>query len=70
MVAALGAASRRCGVMLAPGDFVLREGGVYGIDTVHYIGRFRARRAVIGASGLAETASWTRTRRAARSSAR
>jgi DeoR/GlpR family transcriptional regulator of sugar metabolism len=55
MVAQALAASPRCRVILAPGDLVLREGGVYGSDTAQYIGRFRARRAVIGASGVAES---------------
>lgn len=50
---ALGA-NPRCRVMLAPGDYVIREGGVYGSETVQYVGRFRAQRAVIGASGLSE----------------
>jgi DeoR/GlpR family transcriptional regulator of sugar metabolism len=55
MVAEALAASPQCRVMLTPGDFVLHESGVYGADTVLYIGRFRAKRAVIGASGVAES---------------
>jgi len=31
---------------------VIREGGVYGADTLEFIRRFRANKAVIGASGV------------------
>jgi DeoR family transcriptional regulator, glycerol-3-phosphate regulon repressor len=46
------ATSPRCRVILCPGDYVMREGGVYGADTVEFIRRFRANKAYIGAGGL------------------
>jgi DeoR/GlpR family transcriptional regulator of sugar metabolism len=39
-------------VILCPGDYVLREGGVYGPDTVEFIRRFKANKAFIGAGGV------------------
>ena len=48
---ALGA-SPRCRLMLCPGEYVMREGGVYGADTLDFIRRFRANRAIIGAGGV------------------
>ena len=47
------ASSTRCRVILCPGDYVLREGGVYGPDTVAFVLRYRANRAFIGAGGVA-----------------
>lgn len=44
--------SGNCRVVLCPGDYVMREGGVYGADTVEFVRRFKANRAVIGAGGL------------------
>jgi DeoR family transcriptional regulator, glycerol-3-phosphate regulon repressor len=44
--------SARCRVILCPGDYVLREGGVYGPDTLAFIHRFKANRAFIGAGGV------------------
>lgn len=44
--------SANCRVILCPGDFVAREGGVYGPDTVEFLRRFRANKAYIGAGGL------------------
>lgn len=44
--------SAHCRVILCPGDYVLREGGVYGPDTLEFIRRFKANRAFIGAGGL------------------
>jgi DeoR family glycerol-3-phosphate regulon repressor len=48
---ALGA-SPRCRVILCPGIFVAREGGVYGAETVEFVRRFNANRAILGAGGL------------------
>lgn len=48
---ALGA-STQCRVMLCPGEYVMREGGVFGADTVDFIRRFNANKAFIGASGI------------------
>lgn len=48
----LGTAAR-CRVILCPGDYVMREGGVYGPDTLDFILRFRANQAFIGAGGVA-----------------
>ena len=45
--------SARCRVILCPGDYVPREGGVYGPDTVDFIRRYRANKAFIGAGGVA-----------------
>jgi len=39
-------------VVVCPGDYVAREGGIYGSDTVAFIRRFRADKAFIGAGGL------------------
>ena len=46
-------ASTRCRVILCPGDYAPREGGVYGPDTVDFILRYRANKAFIGAGGVA-----------------
>ena len=46
------ATSAHCRVILCPGDYVLREGGVYGPDTVEFIRRFKANKAFIGAGGV------------------
>jgi DeoR/GlpR family transcriptional regulator of sugar metabolism len=48
---ALGASSH-CRVILSAGDYVMREGGIYGPDALTFIGRFKANRAIIGAGGL------------------
>ena len=45
--------SARCRVILCPGDYVPREGGVYGPDTVDFILRYRANKAILGAGGVA-----------------
>lgn len=45
--------SAHCRVILCPGEYVLREGGVYGSDTLEFIRRFKANKAFIGAGGLA-----------------
>ncbi|MBM3600837.1 MAG: DeoR/GlpR transcriptional regulator [Alphaproteobacteria bacterium] len=51
-VATALATSRHCRIILCAGDYVAREGGVYGSDTIDFIRRFKANRAVIGAGGL------------------
>ena len=45
--------SARCRVILCPGEYVPREGGVFGSDTLDFIARFRANKAFIGAGGVA-----------------
>lgn len=45
--------SAPCRVILCPGDYVMREGGVYGSETLDFIRRFKANQAFIGAGGLA-----------------
>lgn len=42
----------RTRIVLCPGDYNRHETGVYGVETVEFLRRFRADRAVIGASGL------------------
>lgn len=42
-------------VLLCPGDYDPREGGVFGVHTFHFLQQLNADRAVIGASGLS---SW------------
>lgn len=44
--------SPRVRVILCPGDFHPREGGVFGQETTDFLRRFNARTAVIGAGGL------------------
>ena len=39
-------------VVLCPGDYRVREGGVFGPETAAFLQRFRATKAIIGASGL------------------
>jgi DeoR/GlpR family transcriptional regulator of sugar metabolism len=41
-----------CRLILCPGEYVMREGGVYGADTLDFIRRFRANRAIIGTGGI------------------
>jgi DeoR/GlpR family transcriptional regulator of sugar metabolism len=41
-----------CRVILCPGDYVSREGGAFGADTLEFIRRFKADKAFIGAGGL------------------
>ena len=45
--------SANCRVILCAGDYVMREGGIYGPDALAFIRRFKANRAIIGAGGLA-----------------
>lgn len=51
VASALGAAER-CRVILCPGDFVAREGGVFGTEATAFLRRFQANKAFIGAGGL------------------
>ena len=44
--------SVHCRVILCPGDFVAREGGVYGSDALEFVRKFKANKAFIGAGGL------------------
>ena len=44
--------SVHCRVILCPGDYVPREGGIFGADTIEFIRRFKANKAFIGAGGL------------------
>ena len=44
--------SAHCRVILCPGDYVMREGGVYGSETVDFVRRFKANKAFIGAGGI------------------
>jgi len=39
-------------VVMCPGDYVRQEGGVFGPETIEFLKRFHASRAIIGASGL------------------
>ena len=48
---ALGTAGR-CRVILCPGDYVLREAGVFGTETIAFLRRFQANKAFIGAGGV------------------
>ena len=51
VASALGVADR-CRVILCPGDYVAREGGVFGTDAVTFLRRFQANKAFIGAGGV------------------
>lgn len=44
--------SSKCRVIICPGEYVTREGGVYGADTLEFIRRYHANKAFIGAGGL------------------
>ncbi len=44
--------SAHCRVILCPGDYVAREGGVFGGDALDFIRRFKANKAFISAGGL------------------
>ncbi|WP_142846777.1 DeoR/GlpR family DNA-binding transcription regulator [Telmatospirillum sp. J64-1] len=39
-------------VVMCPGEFDPREGGVYGVDSAEYLRQFHANKAFIGASGI------------------
>ena len=45
-------ASARARVVICPGDYVAREGGIYGTEAVEFIRRHQADKAFIGAGGL------------------
>ena len=51
VAAALGA-SDKCRTILCPGDYVAREGGVFGAETAAFLRRFQANKAFIGAGGV------------------
>jgi hypothetical protein len=51
VASALGVADR-CRVILCPGDYVAREGGVFGTDALTFLRRFQANKAFIGAGGV------------------
>jgi DeoR family transcriptional regulator, glycerol-3-phosphate regulon repressor len=48
---ALGSADR-CRVILCPGDYVPREGAVFGTETAAFLRRFHANKAFVGAGGV------------------
>lgn len=52
VASALGVADR-CRVILCPGGYVAREGGVFGTEAVAFLRRFQANKAFIGAGGIA-----------------
>ncbi|TWG90663.1 DeoR family transcriptional regulator [Mesorhizobium sp. J18] len=39
-------------VIICPGDFMAREAGIYGPETIDFLSRYNANRAFIGSSGL------------------
>lgn len=51
VASALGIAER-CRVILCPGDYVAREGGVFGTEAAAFLRRFQANKAFIGTGGL------------------
>jgi DeoR/GlpR family transcriptional regulator of sugar metabolism len=51
-VAASLGSGERCRVIMCPGEFVLRESGVFGADALQFIARFKADKAFIGAGGV------------------
>jgi DeoR family transcriptional regulator, glycerol-3-phosphate regulon repressor len=51
-VATVLGASANARLVVCPGGYVPREGGVYGPETVEFIRRYRADKAFIGAGGL------------------
>lgn len=53
-VAATIAVNGTMKVLLCPGEYDSREGGVFGAHTVEFLARMRVDRAVLGASGLTE----------------
>jgi DeoR/GlpR family transcriptional regulator of sugar metabolism len=48
--------SAQCRVIVCPGRYVSREGGLYGPDTLEYLRKFKANRAIIGAGGVSGNA--------------
>jgi DeoR/GlpR family transcriptional regulator of sugar metabolism len=55
-VASALAVSDRCRVVVCPGDYVAHEAGVFGAETVAFIGRFHANKAFVGAGGITASA--------------
>jgi len=51
-VATALAAADRCRVIVCPGDYVAREAGVFGTETIAFLRRFQANKAFIGAGGV------------------
>jgi DeoR/GlpR family transcriptional regulator of sugar metabolism len=51
-VATMLSATPRSRVILCPGEYSQREGGVYGSETIEFLKRFHVDKAVIGAGGL------------------
>lgn len=51
VASALGVAER-CRVIQCPGNYIAREGGVFGSDAAGFLRRFQANKAFIGAGGL------------------
>jgi len=51
-VATAFAAADQSRVILCPGDYVAREAGVFGTETIAFLRRFHANKAFIGAGGL------------------
>ena len=51
VASALGA-GERCRVILCPGDYVPREGGVFGTEANGFLRRFQANKAFVGAGGV------------------
>ena len=51
-VASALAVSDRCRVVVCPGDYAAHEAGVFGAETVAFLGRFHANKAFIGAGGI------------------
>jgi DeoR/GlpR family transcriptional regulator of sugar metabolism len=45
-------AVEHCRVILCPGDYVPREGAVFGTEAVAFLGRYKANRAFVGAGGV------------------
>jgi len=52
VVAATLAQTPTMRVLICPGEFNRREGGAFGAETTHFLGRFYANKAFIGAGGL------------------
>jgi len=53
-VAAALAVADRCRVILCPGDYIARQGGVFGAETTAFLHRFQANKTFIGAGGVDE----------------
>lgn len=51
-VATILGSSANARVVVCPGEYVGREGGIYGLETVAFIRRYRADKGFIGAGGL------------------